>query len=289
MDSKHWLATTLRKILRNEKYIGDALLQKTVTTDFLTKKRVANKGLAPQYYVEDDHEAIIPKDLFLRVQEEMARRASLETNVGRCRLFSSRYALSNTVFCAHCGEVFQRTQWTHPNGKKFVWRCISRLRKKRSAIDCPARTLNEAELHAVVLKAVNEVYAKQDNFIPQLKANVEKALMNSNSPEIEAIDEKIAVMEAEIIKRSKTRQNCDELGDEIIKLREERYKLQLDDANKEGLKEKIAELHKFLDGQSAEVHEYDDSLVRRLIETITVYDDHFKVLFKSGIEVEVAA
>ena len=96
-------------------------------------------------------------------------------------------------------------------------------------------------------------------------------------------------MEAEIIKRSKTRQNCDELGDEIIKLREERYKLQLDDANKEGLKEKIAELHKFLDGQSAEVHEYDDSLVRRLIETITVYDDHFKVLFKSGIEVEVAA
>ena len=66
-------------------------------------------------------------------------------------------------------------------------------------------------------------------------------------------------------------------------------KLQLDDANKEGLKEKIAELHKFLDGQSAEVHEYDDSLVRRLIETITVYDDHFKVLFKSGIEVEVVA
>lgn len=254
-----------------------------------TKKRVANKGLAPQYYVEDDHEAIIPKDLFLRVQEEMARRASLETNVGRRRLFSSRYALSNTVFCAHCGEVFQRIQWTHPNGKKFVWRCISRLRKKRSAIDCPARTLNEAELHAVVLKAVNEVYAKQDNFIPQFKANVEKALMNSNSPEIEAIDEKIAVMEAEIIKRSKTRQNCDELGDEIIKLREERYKLQLDDANKEGLKEKIAELHKFLDGQSAEVHEYDDSLVRRLIETITVYDDHFKVLFKFGIEVEVAA
>ncbi|MDY5779969.1 MAG: recombinase family protein [Succinivibrionaceae bacterium] len=62
-----WLASTLRKILSNEKYMGDALLQKTITTDFLTKKRVINHGIAPQYYVEEDHEAIIPKDLFMRV------------------------------------------------------------------------------------------------------------------------------------------------------------------------------------------------------------------------------
>ena len=98
-----WVATTLRKILRNEKYIGDALLQKTVTTDFLTKKRVENKGLVPQYYIENNHEPIIPRDLFLRVQEEMARRASLETNVLRRRQYSGKYALTNIVFCAHCG------------------------------------------------------------------------------------------------------------------------------------------------------------------------------------------
>jgi hypothetical protein len=83
--SDRWLASTLHKILRNEKYMGDALLQKTVTTDFLTKKRVVNKGLVPQYYVENNHEAIIPKELFMRVQEEIARRASLETNVRRRR------------------------------------------------------------------------------------------------------------------------------------------------------------------------------------------------------------
>ncbi len=70
-----WRPSTLRKILKNEKYMGDALLQKTVTTDFLSKKRVENKGLVPQYYVENNHEAIIPKELFMRVQEEMARRA----------------------------------------------------------------------------------------------------------------------------------------------------------------------------------------------------------------------
>ena len=137
-----WVATTLRKILRNEKYIGDALLQKTVTTDFLIKKSVENKGLVPQYYIENNHEPIIPRDLFLRVQEEMARRASLETNVMRRRQYSGKYALTNIVFCAHCGEVFQRTQWNIRGNRRNVWRCLSRLKKKRSKIDCPARTVN---------------------------------------------------------------------------------------------------------------------------------------------------
>ena len=69
-----WWSSTINKILRNEKYIGDALLQKTYTTDFLSKTRVKNNGIVPQYYVEGNHEAIIPKDIFLRVQEELVRR-----------------------------------------------------------------------------------------------------------------------------------------------------------------------------------------------------------------------
>ena len=95
--------------LTNEKYIGDALLQKTVTTDFLTKKRVENKGIVPQYYVEGSHEAIIPKELYMMVQEEMVRRANLETGTGKRRIYSGKYALSSIVYCAHCGDVFQRT------------------------------------------------------------------------------------------------------------------------------------------------------------------------------------
>ena len=78
----YWLASMLRKILTNEKYIGDALLQKTITSDFLNKKRVANKGIVPQYYVENSHEAIIPRALFLQVQEEMVRRARVQESAG---------------------------------------------------------------------------------------------------------------------------------------------------------------------------------------------------------------
>ena len=65
-----WQATVIDKMLTNEKYMGDAFLQKTYTVDFLTKKKVVNKGIVPQYYIEDDHEAIKPKELFYRVQEE---------------------------------------------------------------------------------------------------------------------------------------------------------------------------------------------------------------------------
>ena len=74
---ERWHESVIIKMLKNEKYMGDALLQKTYTVDFMTKKRVLNKGIVPQYYVEDDHEPIIPKELFYRVQEEMMRRSSM--------------------------------------------------------------------------------------------------------------------------------------------------------------------------------------------------------------------
>ena len=73
-----WHTSTINKILRNEKYMGDALLQKTYTTDFLTKKRIKNNGTVPQYYVEGNHEAIIPKDIFLLVQEELLQQIVIQ-------------------------------------------------------------------------------------------------------------------------------------------------------------------------------------------------------------------
>lgn len=285
--SDYWLASTLRKILRNEKYIGDALLQKTVTTDFLTKKRVENRGIVPQYYVEGSHEAIIPKELFMRVQEEMVRRANLETGTGKRRIYSGKYALSSIVFCAHCGDVFQRTHWDLRGRKVIVWRCISRLHKKKSQVDCSARTVKEYVLHAAVVQAVNEVYAQRDAYLPQLKANIEKVLGEDNSGPVAEVDAKIADLQQELLKKAKANQDYELLGKEITRLREEKYQLQLEDANREGVRQKVADLETFFGELDGEVTEYDDSLVRRLIERITVYDDHYTVEFKSGLETEV--
>lgn len=97
-----WWTSTINKILRNEKYIGDALLQKTYTTDFLNKTRVKNNGIVPQYYVEGNHEAIIPKDISLRVQEELARRRVVKTSVnGKKAPTTATTALHRLSFAAN--------------------------------------------------------------------------------------------------------------------------------------------------------------------------------------------
>ena len=97
------------KNLSNEKYIVDALLQKTYTVDFLSKKRVKNNGIVPQYYVENCHEEIIPRDLYMRVQEEMMRRANLHSGEKRKkRVYSSKYALSSIAYCPKCGDIYRR-------------------------------------------------------------------------------------------------------------------------------------------------------------------------------------
>lgn len=98
--------------------MGDALLQKTYTVDFMTKKKIINKGIVPQYYVEDDpHEPIIPKELFYWVQEELARRAAMnKVAVTRKKnqksKFSSEYALTGLLLCGDCGQEYRRVTWS---------------------------------------------------------------------------------------------------------------------------------------------------------------------------------
>ena len=283
----YWLASTLRKILMNEKYIGDALLQKTITTDFLTKKRVVNKGIVPQYYVENSHEAIIPRHLFMLVQEEIVRRARLETGTGRRSVYSGKYALSSLVFCAHCGDVYQRTQWVLKGEHVPVWRCVSRLLHHKLGTDCPSRTIFEKDLHVAVVKAVNQLIGQKDELLPAFKANVEKIVSCTNSAEIAALDEKMLGLQKELLKKADARQDYDDITDQIDAIRDEKQRLLLEDAEKEGARQQMKMIGEFLDGQQEKVEEYDEALVRRLIEKITVYDDRLVVRFKSGIEMDV--
>ena len=283
----YWLASTHRKILTNEKYIGDALLQKTVTTDFLTKKRVANKGIVPQYYVEGSHEAIIPKELFLQVQEEMVRRARLKTGTGKRRVYSGKYALSHLMYCAHCGDFFQRTQWVLKGEHVPVWRCVSRLLKKTSNVDCPSRTLFEKELHAAVVTAFNQMIEQKDELLPGLRLAVERALGQSNSPQIAEIDTQLETMQKELIRKANAKQSFGELADEIEALRKEKQNLLVEDANRSAMKQRLDEIEAFMKEQQDGVSDYDETMVRRLIERITVYDDRLAFEFKCGIETEV--
>ena len=91
---------------------------------------------------------------------------------GKRRIYSAWYALSSLVVCGHCGDIYRRIKWNNRGKKSTVWRCVSRAEKKKSGIDCPARTIREEDLHAAVVTAINDTWARRDKVIPALKENL---------------------------------------------------------------------------------------------------------------------
>ena len=281
-----WHETNIKQILTNEKYIGDALLQKTYTVDILEKKREANKGQVPKYYVENSHEGIIPKDIFLKAQEEIARRANLTKGVTQHkRVYSGRYALSGIVFCAHCGDIYRRIKWNNRGCKSTVWRCVSRVDK--DGPDCTARTVREEHLHEVAIEAINEAFREKEAILPLLRENIENSLEEVTSNQITAIDEQMKSMQQELMATVNSKNTGDELGLEIRRLRDEKQALQNEQASRQDLKKRIDELMRFLNDLPCELIDYEEDYVRTLLEKITVYDDHIIVEFKSGIEIQI--
>jgi site-specific DNA recombinase len=285
---KKWEVSNIRQILTNEKYIGDALLQKTYTVSVLEKKRVKNDGQVPKYYVEGSHEAIIDRDVFLRVQAEIDRRANIIKG-GKKRVYSSKYALSSVIICGHCGDIFRRIKWNNHGCKSTVWRCVSRVNKKKSGIDCPARTVHEEVIQEAVVTAVNDVWSRKDEILPQLKENIRAVLQEDTDAKIAEIDVAVKEKQEELLNVGKDENKIAEIGEAIMKLREERQQVMTNAAMRKDVNDRIADLSNFLDEQTVAITEYSDALVRRLIEKITVYDEVLRIKFKSGLEITVDA
>lgn len=281
-----WRPETLRKILQNEKYIGDALLQKTYTVDFLNKKRVQNNGIVPQYYVENSHEPIIPRDLYMQVQEEMARRANLHSGAKRKkRVYSSKYALSSIVYCPKCGEIYRRIAWNNRGKHSVVWRCCTRV--EHGPDQCDAPTIQESDLQAAVVKAINLTLGNRSAMMTVLQKNIETVILQEDENSAEGITAKLKEKQQELLKLANAKKDYNSVADEIDRLRELKQKALIESAEREGLKKRIAEMKDFLNSQTVEVLEYDEQLVRRLIERVTVYDQRFEVEFKTKVKIEV--
>lgn len=280
-----WYTSTINKILRNEKYMGDALLQKTYTTDFLTKKRIKNNGTVPQYYVEGDHEAIIPKDLFMQVQAELVRRRVVHVSpTGKKRSFSCNHCFAQMVFCGDCGELYRRVHWNNRGYKSIVWRCVSRLEEKGS--ECTAPTINEETLQTAVVRAINELLANKEPFLSTLQKNIDTIFNEESDNDTDELDSKLEELQIELLKQAKSKNDYDNVADEIYRLREMKQNSLVENAEREGKRQRIAEMTAFLNEQSHELEEYDEQLVRRLIEKVTIRDDRIEVEFKSGVKIE---
>ena len=112
-------------------------------------------------------------------------------------------------------------------------------------------------------------------------------LGQSNSPRVTEIDKQLEALQKELLKKANANQGFDSLADEIDALREEKQTLLMEDASRAGLRQRLTEFEEFLDGQVTGLTDYDEAMVRQLVERITVYDDHLAFEFKCGIETEV--
>lgn len=285
-----WHTSTINKILRNEKYMGDALLQKTYTTDFLTKKRIKNNGTVPQYYVEGDHEAIIPKELFIQVQAELVRRRVVHGSpTGKKRSFSCNHCFAQMVFCGDFGELYRRVHWNNHGCKSIVWRCISRLEPTSAEKDCTNRTVNELLLQEVTVKTFHQILTERDFFLKTLQQNIAKAVVNADTLSPDGIQARLEELQKELIKKATNKQDYDAIADEIFRLRDQKEQSELDSHHREEAMNRIKELQDFISGQESDITEFDEALVKKLIEKITVFADHFTMEFKSGITIDIEA
>ena len=185
-----WKANTVRNILENEKYCGDVLMEKTVTIDVLTHKRIKNDGRAEQYYIKDHHEAIVSRKVYDTVQAELARRDEIKkTAKGKQYLYSNKYALSGLMFCGSCGTRYRRILSHYKDKDIAHWKCAARVLSKEN---CDSRNIREEIVHAAIVEAINITLTEHADYLDTIRNSVKELSTRNdyfdNRVMIESID-----------------------------------------------------------------------------------------------------
>jgi len=153
--------------------------------------------------------------------------------------------------------------------------------------DCSSRTISEATLQEAVVKAINEVLGSKNTFLTVLQENIAAVLNEDNDQTIQGIESRLNELQQELLRLVNAKAGYQTVADEIYRLRELKQNILTENAEREGKRERIADMTEFLNEQSHELEEYDEQLVRRLIEKITIYDEKLTIEFKSSVEIDV--
>ncbi len=290
----------IQRILTNEKYTGDALLQKTYVTDCITKKTRKNNGELPMYLVKNHHEPIISRADFNRVQEEMARRSAkrviadklTKTEQGK---YSAKYALSELLICGECGEHYRRVTWTAKGFKEIKWRCVSRIQYgKKKCHSSP--TVDEQALHRTIVSAINEFCTVKDDVAKALRESIAEVLDPNQNVSVMVAQQRIDELAHnidELIKLATVPETAQSAMSDIAKFSDEmkalREFVETEKAKQVAAQHGSDELNKMLERLEQEdftLTEYDDVVTRQLIERITVESkDTITITFKGGFEI----
>ena len=269
-----WSAQSIQRILQNEKYCGDVLLQKTFTEDVLTGVHKKNTGQLPQYYIENYHEGIVSKQMFREVQAEIARR-------------NSKYALSERLFCGDCGSPYKRVTWNIHGRKQIVWRCVNRI-EYGTKFCGSSPSIPEEELHNAILKAVQDLAA---NFTEEVAAQINGILHNIQTGESTKpnLQEQLEQTQQEFDRLLEMSLDFDEdtpfLDDRLKKLNNKIKSLKKAIEDSAARQEKLRQPEMLLSAKDLQIQEYDDALTARIIEKIVVQSrNEISIRFIGGYE-----
>jgi len=289
-----WNRNHVYQILQNEKYSGDAILQKSYTVDCLTHERADNNGQKPKYYVQDCHEAIVDRETYDKVRLELEKRR-IDAKRGKKEKgkYHTKYCLSRLLFCPYCGGAYRRTTWTIKGDKMGVWRCGNRL----DGMKCPkSPSYHEDVLQNNILKAINGMIGNTENVESAVVSSAEKM-----QAENELIDTEISGIVAKLTEIEETRDSIlecvsssmfEQMSSELKKLNAEENglveKMDALKAKKENNRRSILKA-----GSATELFrdispliEFDENTVDKLIQKIeAVNKDEIAVIFCGGFRI----
>ena len=297
-----WSETTIRSILSNERYKGDAIINKTYIKDCLSKKICVNNGERPKYYVENNHPAIIDAATFGRVQEEIARRKAkrkvkqvgTKTEQGK---YCGKYALTELLLCGECGTPYRRCTWTASGQKKIVWRCVSRLDYgKKYCHHSP--TVEESVLHEAIMEAIQKAARQNADVLKTLKTHIGMGLAGEETEDrsldiqmrIAAIDAEFKAMMSAISAENAEQfdeRRATELMNEKAGLEQKLSQITDVMQKRQNAKSRLDEIYDVLDGLKNHPIKFDNSLLRQILECVIIESkEKIKVVFAGGLEVE---
>ena len=302
LGTADWSISVIKGILTNEKYCGDVLLQKTFCTDVISKKIVKNVGQMAQYYMPDHHEAIVSREQYNAVKAEMARRSALrspskEAVTGRS-CYTSKYALSDRLFCGECGTLYRRKTRNVKGNIYHEWRCISRLEYgKKYCHESP--TLREIPLQSAILAAINSAMSDKAALVDRIKNVVSLELLpvqgqTMSLADIERrltqLDEQFQQLLAEAIDAD-DKEACNAQFTEILTeqtaLKKQKETILQSSTDADHVCTRMKQAEQAIENTAQTITEWNENAVRQIVERVTVLSaDEVLVRIKGGVEIK---
>lgn len=298
-----WTISSIRSILTNEKYCGDVLLQKTYISDCISRKVIRNTGQLPMYLVENHHDGIVDRKTFDAVQAEMARRnagksPSKKNAPTGMTSYASKYALSERLVCGECGTLYRRCTWSKRGKKRVVWRCVSRLDYgTKYCHNSPS--VDEDQLQRSILAAINSAMSRRSTLIRKITGAMEQVLApipgeSMSLSDIESRLDELNDLTRALVAKAAHAENpsiytvqLKEIMDEAAVLKEKRQAIEEQRKSNTQAIRRIEEAATVMEGASAEIQEWDETLIRQLVDTVKVVSaEHITVILRGGIQVE---